>query len=480
MQFKIIRNFSFLTFSKILGDLFFFLFFIILSRVFGQEGLGQYSFAIAFTGFFVIFSNFGLYNLSIKDISRQKENYGEYFGGIFLIRLILSFIVFFVMLLILTFLSFSTELKFIIGLIGVYQISYAIFDGLCAVFIAFEDMFFAGFLDFILRTSISLIGIYLSLIDYKLHSVILVFPVMTILISFLTYKILTNKYGKIQFSISFAFIKKKIQEAFTYMLSTLLRQISTRIDVVLIGFLLGSATAGIYNAAYRIIFLFMFIPNFASIAIFPIISQYYAKHQKKDLTKLCQELLNWITIIGLPTAFGLSLIAPELIELIFGNNFNESATLLRFLAWVLFFSSFKIILSIFLTACDRQKERTICQCYASLVCVLGNVILIKGYGAIGAATAVLFSEIFLTFLLLIRIKKFLGVLNIIHRFTISSIASVSFFIILIYFLKLPMFFDIITAIVIYTLILISFKTIRKNEFQIILILAKSTLGTAMK
>jgi len=51
---KIAKNFGFLTMGKLLGDLSTFLFFVVLSRAYGQEGIGQYSLAMALTGFFVL------------------------------------------------------------------------------------------------------------------------------------------------------------------------------------------------------------------------------------------------------------------------------------------------------------------------------------------------------------------------------------------------------------------------------------------
>ena len=48
---KIFKNFSFLTIGKVSGDFFTFILFIVLSRKFGQEGIGQYSFAVGLGGF---------------------------------------------------------------------------------------------------------------------------------------------------------------------------------------------------------------------------------------------------------------------------------------------------------------------------------------------------------------------------------------------------------------------------------------------
>ena len=67
---RIFRNFSFLTAGKLVGDGSTFLLIVVLSRVFGQEGIGWYAFAMAFTGFFVVLADFGLTPFSIKELSR--------------------------------------------------------------------------------------------------------------------------------------------------------------------------------------------------------------------------------------------------------------------------------------------------------------------------------------------------------------------------------------------------------------------------
>ncbi|MDQ3958881.1 MAG: hypothetical protein M3255_00965, partial [Pseudomonadota bacterium] len=66
-------------------------------------------------------------------MSRHTGDLGEYYGGIFSLRLTLSIIVLSVLLLALPFLSFPHDTKLIIGLVGAYQIISALIDGFAAV-----------------------------------------------------------------------------------------------------------------------------------------------------------------------------------------------------------------------------------------------------------------------------------------------------------------------------------------------------------
>lgn len=77
---RVLRNFSFLALGKVLGDFFTFILFVVLSRYYGQEGMGQYSFAVALTGLFMVAAEFGLLELSVKEMSRIPDSMMDYFG----------------------------------------------------------------------------------------------------------------------------------------------------------------------------------------------------------------------------------------------------------------------------------------------------------------------------------------------------------------------------------------------------------------
>ena len=86
----IFRNFSFLVVGKVLANATTFILFVFLSRAYGQQGIGQYSFAMAIAGFLIVAADFGLYNLSIKDLSRSLDSISEYYSNVILMRVGLS------------------------------------------------------------------------------------------------------------------------------------------------------------------------------------------------------------------------------------------------------------------------------------------------------------------------------------------------------------------------------------------------------
>jgi O-antigen/teichoic acid export membrane protein len=470
--FQITRNLSSLTVGKTAGDLFTFLFFVVLSRVFGQEGVGHYSFAIALTGFLVVFADFGLYDYSVKEMSRRDRSATEYYGGVFLLRLILSLIVLTTLAILFPFLPFSTEAKLVIVLIGAYQIVYTLVDILAAVFVAHEDMHLAGVLEFTLRMFIALTGIGIAVMGGSLVTTMAAFPIVTSLYVIVTFTVVSKKYGSPQLKITWPFFSQTLQKAMPYAIFIGLHQLSTRIDIVFLGFLLGTVASGIFNAAYRIIFFFLIVSYFTGLALLPMAARLYLV-SRSELEKLYNQSLNWVILAVVPLTGGIWLIAPKLVNLIYGENFAESALILRYLTLLVFIAFIKNVMGVFLTACDRQVDRTKGQGIAACTNVLGNALLIPIIGIKGAAITSVISESFILIVYTIRLRSLFGWPRIGLRLGISCLATTTFLLTMTLLGTIPLIVEIVLSVCLYFGILLLFKDIRQNELQYLIKALKS-------
>jgi O-antigen/teichoic acid export membrane protein len=468
---RIFRNFGSLTAGKILGDVFLFFLFVVLSRAFGQEGVGQYSFAMALTGFFMVVADFGLEFLTIKEMSRYTGRLGEYYGSIFMLRLIQAAGASALLLLLLLALPLPYDTKVIVALVGVYQFTYKIMDGFAAVFVAREEMHTAALLTSSLRIVAALLAIGVILLGGGLVIALVVLPVIGCIQVILGYIIVDRRHGPMQLTLSWQYVRDTMSRAVPYALSEFLRQLSTRTDVVLLGFILGASAAGVYNAAYRVIFLLIFLPYFGAMSIFPIASKLYLS-AREEFAALYHKALNISILAGVPASFGLWLIAPELITLIFGETFAESIGILRWLAWLLLTFCLKFVMQIFLMACDRQNEMTASQWIAAGIGMVLMVGMIYWRGPEGAAIATLCAEAVLVVLYAIQLRPLLGWPQVRLRLIISAVATASFCLPLVLLHAQSMVLIIPTAIVFYTTTLFLFKEIRRNELQALMCLLR--------
>jgi O-antigen/teichoic acid export membrane protein len=461
---RILRNFVYLTAGKFLGDGFTFIFFIVLARTFGQEGIGQYSFAMALTGVLMVIADFGIYNLSVRDISRDKESVAKYYGRLLAVRLLLSATALGVLLAISSFLPLPDEIKRIILLIGAYQITLTLVDGFGAVFVAREDMHITSLLDCSLRVTTSLLGITVVLLGGSLTLAVASLPVVALIYAAVGYLYTVRRCGVLPISVTAATVCEVLYDAFPYAMHALLEQLSSRVALLFVGFMLGAAAVGVFNAAYRVIIVLFFVPAFAGLAIFPVASRLYLS-SREQLQELYQNTLNLIVVVGVPMAAGIWLIAPQLIETLYGSEFLESTAVLRWLAWVLLAVFLRSITATFLTACDRQKYVT--KSYLVVACIGGALQywLIVKFGVIGAAIATLSAEVLLIILLGSQLNNLLEWQKIGARIVISSTAVTTFLVPFLIWDIWPLGVTIVCAIFVYCTVIFVFSDIRGNELR---------------
>lgn len=472
---KFVQNFGFLTGGKVLGDLCTFLLFVALSRIYGKEGIGQYSFAIAFTGFFAVLAEFGSYHFSIKELSRVKKGVEKDISNIFFMRIVFSVIGSSLLLLMLPFLPFSRDTKNVILIIGLFQIVYKLVDGFGAAFVAREDTHLAGLLEFSMRFITAAGVIILALAGCRLIIALSAMPVVVSAHFLLSYYLICRKYGRLNFLGGIQNFSQMVKGAFQFAVSEFLYQLYSRLDVVFLGFFIGTETSGLYNVAYRILFLLQFLPYYIGLAVFPETSRLYLS-SKTDLKKLYNQSLRLVVLIFLPLAAGLWLTAPEIIHLFFGPEFDFSASILRVLSVLLILFAINHMLSVFLMSCEMQYLRTRCQWVAVSINIFGNLILIPIYGIYGAAAATLAAESTLVFLLLRYIRKVLGYPKIWNRLCFSVLGSSVFLTLFLVFPHRPLWIVVPASGLIYLAVISLSASVRQSEIQMAKALIKDFVG----
>lgn len=469
------KNFSFLALGRASGDFFNFLLFILVARTFGQESIGHYSFAMALGGFCIVFADFGLYYLTIKELSHKVLPFEEAFSSIWSLRIILSLSVTGTLILLTPFMPVSPEAQSLILIIGISFIFGTIVDGFSAVFIAHEDMQVPGLLDCSHRVTGAVAAIVVLLSGGKLFTAVSMLPIMAVIHSWGGYYLAKRRFGRPKLTTSWPSVSKKLREAIPYGLSEFLSQMGIRTNIVLLGFLLGTTAAGTYNVAYRITISLIFFSNLVRIVLLPTAANLHAQ-DKARLVDLYRNSLSLMVFLGLPTSCGIWLIAPDLIALLFGQNYSESIPVLRILSALIFLFSLRNILGTFLTAVNLQSERTKHEGYGALSIVAGNLLLIPIWGVIGSAFATIVSEILLLVLFMLPLNSILGRPRIGQTIVSSGVACFSFIVPFLFFSTAPLFVKVLLSIFLYCATLFSFKEVRQTELPKFLNLFRNSPG----
>ncbi len=462
---RILRNLGSLSIGKLTADLAAFGLFVVISRQFGEEGVGQYSFAMALTGFLMVSADFGLEFLSTRELSRlPHEQLAGYMGRVIAVRVVQTLVTVGMLGILCLVLPYPRDFIAIIFVIGVFQILYKGVDGFVAVFVAKEEMFTAAMLSASLRVLSALSAAVLIISGVGLGWSLIVFPLFTAIQLGVAYGMVDRRIGPVRPGASFVEIKATMREALPFAVSEFLRQLGTRTDVVLLGLLIGAGAAGIYNAAFRIIFMLSMFTYLAGMTIYPGISRLF-KSDPNQVSKFYSRFLGIAILAGIPASVGLALIADDLIRVIFGEEFAASGFVLEVLAVLVFVAAIKFIMQMFMMACELQALMVRSQWISVVINLVALLLLIPRFGVIGAGVAVTISEFALIALYGGYLRSLVGLPRVGHRLFMAALgASVAAFV-MEYLQPLSIVVVIPLAVLIYCLIVLCSGEIRRNELK---------------
>ena len=403
---RVARNIGFIAAGKFFADFCTFGFFVVLARVYGETGLGSYSFAMATTGMLAAVADMGLSVYSIRSVGAQSESYASLVGKLVTLRLLLCSSVLILLFVALQLYPVAKEVQLLLLLTGSYHVAVTLVEGFAAIFVAREEAHWSTLLQVSLRMSTAVTGAAIALSDASLNMAVAALPVLSLLHVVFGFVLLSKRYGtptlaSVQSSIAL------LRESFSYFLHAMIGQISTRMPIFLIGLILSIESAGIFNAPYRITFFLYLVFSFALLGLLPTASR-IQQEGGAELRSLYQGSLALIVVLAAPLSAGLALISQDITVLFYGEAFAESASILPWLCMGLFFSLLRMSLGTFLTALGRQSEVTAAFAVTTTLNVAAIWLLTGQFGLIVPAWSIALAEVALAITYLVKLRPLVG------------------------------------------------------------------------
>ncbi len=401
---SIFKNTSWLSISQIITSICAFLWTIIIARYLGVSDYGIVSFAISFTSLIGIIMDLGISTYITREIAKHKKLVNKYFNNIFLFKLILAALLFFISGLLLYLLGYP-QLTIVVTLIFTIELIFmSMLSFLNGVFQAFEQVKYQA-IGGILNSSFLLIGILITIgFDLGIIAIALAY---TIAYSIFFLYMLTSyirKFSFPKFELDKRFIKEVLIGSIPFGLTNFFYTIYFSIDIVMLSYLTGDYATGLYKSAYNIINVFTTFFVVYQGVIFPVMSKFFA--ERKDLLKSSYELsVKYLLLIIIPISVGVFFYARPLVDLIYSNQYSLATTPVQILIWTVSFLFINGAASILLNAIDKEKTVTKVYIIAALFNVALNFILIPHMSYDGAAIATVASEILITVLTVYYIFK---------------------------------------------------------------------------
>ncbi len=404
---RILKNTSYQVVGQCVHILLNFALFAMLARYLGVERYGTYSLVFVIMSFFVILTDFGVADIVVREISKDKTHAARIIKDLFFIKLGMGIIAFLLVTIVVSMMNYSRE-TFI--LVTTASISL-LFISLSSVGLV---MFRANLLmeravvanvakDIVLLLGTgavvlwhgSLLAIVLATLPAHLINLCLVLFLMRDIVSAPT----------VPFSIEPW--KRTFRAAAPLGLAYLIVSLYIGIDTVMLDKMVGDRAVGYYNASYKFVNQAIFIPIAFVTSVFPFMSEYWHKDRDK-LKLLFQKSYDYMVLLAVPMGAAVTVTAPKLIGLVFGEDYTPSVASLRILIWAVVLMFQTIIFGFMMVALDQQKKSLVIDVCALAFNVGLNLALIPRLSFVGAAITTVATEVFVLVPTIYIIQRHIG------------------------------------------------------------------------
>ncbi|MCD6472394.1 flippase [Candidatus Aerophobetes bacterium] len=375
-----------------LSSLFLFVLLIIAGRHLGSVDYGIFTFALAFVFIFEIFTDFGLRGLSQRTVARDKSLSVKYFGNLLIWKLVLSVIIFVILVLTINALKSSPKTRFAVYILGFATILRS-FKWACRNFFrAFERFDLDSLTMCIERLALLVVGGVVLLRGGGLISFASTFVIVRVFDLILTFAILNWKVVKIVPQFDFNFLKKLQIEALPFGFFSIIIVLYSYVDTVMLSFICTDADVGWYNAAYKIYEGLTVFPSIICGVLYPRLSQLFISN-KKAHSVLSLRASKYLFIISFPILICGIILSNNIINILFGKEFQNSVIALQILLLGIVFVFQIWLFQTLFNSIDKQKSVMYIGLTGLIINIILNLLLIPRYSFKGAATTTVLSEL---------------------------------------------------------------------------------------
>lgn len=377
--------------GRLASDAMALIFYIALARTFGQGGIGDYSFAFAIAAFLGLGVELGLPPLLTRDIARDPSRIQEHFGNVIALQVILAIALGLALLLVGRLAQFDATLMALVLLAFIDAALRSQGRTFAAFLEGVEAMDRSALLEVISRFSMVVAGLSLLLAGAPLTVIMVAHVLGASVYLGLSYKWMVVRFGRPRFRAHPQLMWRTTLAALPFLGGAALYELYARVDIVMLHRWMGSAEAGIYAVAVRLVTTPIVLSFLTGAAMYPALAR-GAANSDASHRLLFLKTLKWLGILGMMGALLLASIGDRVVLLLFEEAFEESGRIVRWMSIIFLVQFVRTPYWNLLNATNRERTALWLRAVSLIVNISLNILLIPIWGAYGALWASSISE----------------------------------------------------------------------------------------
>lgn len=376
------------------------------SRVLLTEGIGKVNFAQSVVSYFVLISSLGLSTYAIRECAsarKDKEQLSKVANELFSINMMTTLFAYLLLGITLIFARSLQEYRMLI----IIQSSSILLATLGTDWLtsAMEDFRY----------------ITLRTVGFQILSLALLFAFVRTPDDYIAYAIISvisgsgsnvmnifyrRRYCRVRFTTKMQ-LKQHIVPILWMFVMLLSQNIFNQADITMLGLIHGDHAVGLYSTSIKIYTIVNRVITSVVWVVLPRLSVFYAEQNHEQINALLRKILGFITVLGLPCAVGVFLLAEEIILIVGGETYLAAAPVLQVLMFALLFSLFGggFFGNVIMLPSKRERYFMVACCISAGINVITNGLLIPHFGIYAAAATTALSELVLLTILALKVRK---------------------------------------------------------------------------
>lgn len=403
----IFKNTFWLAFAEGISKIFTLILVIYMVRILGATEFGKFTFALSFVSMFAVLSNFGLSDITTRELSRDKKSEKEY-SSILSLKILLSIGALILMLIGSFFISPDIVIRKIIWILAFFVLISNFFVVIYAFFRARQKMEYEALAK--ISQALIMVGVIFFVL-FKFPSVEnLSYGYLFVNLVFLILILLFFHFRIYRLSLSWnkATWKKFLKSSWPLGSAAIFSAIFINIDSVMMGYLGQITQTGWYNVARRTVSFTIVPAALIFTSFFPVLSKLF-KESKEMLQKVWNFYMELMIILAIPLVIGGIALASKIINFFYNQSFSPSIfafQILIIMAGITFL--YEPFYSILIVS-NQQKKIFWITLTGAIINISLNLILIPLYSLYGAAVATIITYIILLFLMIEFSRRFTSI-----------------------------------------------------------------------
>ena len=365
-----------------------------VARYLPEAQYGMLSYGLAFTTFFTALCKLGIDAIIVNEIIKNRGKTGEILGTTIVLRLVSALLSIICTTLFVLLLRPNQAIVFVITTVQSLSLVFMALDTFDFYFQSKLISKYSALARMISYPLVCLLRIVLVLTkaDVTFFAAAVVLDSLTIgIVSYIFYK--KSEPQRLHFSINMS--KHLLKQSYHFIPSALMIALYTQMGKIMLGSLAANSDMenGFYEPAVLIANMWTFIPLALIDSGRPIIMTLKNQKEETKYNSRYTQLYSTVIWLSIVAGIGFLIFSPLAINIVFGAKYAPSANILRVLIWARLFSIVGTTRGIWMVCEDKGKY---VKYFVGIGAVLNftlNFIFIPYFGALGAAIAILLTEI---------------------------------------------------------------------------------------